>query len=66
MVSAEPNERQSGRQSGDFELDTFHEYQVWKRARTHDIATGLLACFTIGGVLVTLAFFAWAPTTLPN
>ncbi len=58
------SERQSGEQPGDFQLDTYHEYQVWKRARTYDIATGLLACFTIGGVLVTLAFLAWAIFTV--
>ncbi len=60
------SERQSGRQCGDFELDTFHEYQVWKRARTDDIATGLLACFTSGGILVVLAFLAWVMTVVLN
>jgi hypothetical protein len=58
------SERESDKQFGDFRLDTFHEYQVWKRARTDDIATGLLACFSIGGVLVTLAFLAWALSLL--
>jgi hypothetical protein len=58
------SEQASNKQSGDFQLDTFHEYQVWKRARTDDIATGLLACFSIGGVLVTLAFLAWALSLL--
>jgi hypothetical protein len=53
------SERESSEQSGDFHLDTFHEYQVWKRARTDDIATGLFACFTIGGFLVLLAFLVW-------
>ena len=58
------SERESSKLSGDFQLDTYHEYQVWKRARTDDIATGLLACFTIGGVLVILAFLAWALSLL--
>ena len=58
------SEQETGRQPGDFQLDTNHEYQVWKRARTDDIATGLLACFTIGGILVTLAFLAWLIGTI--
>ena len=56
--------QETGRQPGDFQLDTNHEYQVWKRARTDDIATGLLACFTSGGILVVLAFLAWAVATV--
>jgi len=57
-------EQETGRQPGDFQLDTNHEYQVWKRARSDDIATGLLACFTIGGILVVLAFLAWLIGTI--
>ena len=58
------SEQETGRQPGDFQLDTNHEYQVWKRARSDDIATGLLACFTIGGILVVLAFLAWLIGTI--
>ncbi len=60
------SERKSSKQSGDFQLDTYHEYQVWKRARADDIATGLLACFSVGGVLVTLAFLAWVITVVTS
>ena len=58
------SERQSGKQSGDFQLDTYHEYQVWKRARTDDIATGLLACLSLLGVMGFLAVLAWAIGTV--
>ncbi len=41
-------------------FDTFREYQVWKQARNHDIANGLLGCFSILGILAALMFGAWA------
>ena len=53
------NEQRSLPETDAFHLDTYHEYQVRKRARTDDIATWLLACFTIGGSLALLAFLAW-------
>ncbi len=46
--------------SHDLYFDTFHEYQVWKQARSRDIATGLLACFSLFGVAVFVAMIAWA------
>ncbi len=45
--------------SHDLHFDTFHEYQVWKQARNRDIATGLLACFGLFGVLFFLGVLAW-------
>ncbi len=53
------NER-TDHQSLDLHFDTFHEYQVWKQARSRDIATGLLACFSLFGVVVFVAMIAWA------
>ncbi len=46
--------------SHNLHFDTFHEYQVWKQARSRDIATGLLACFSLFGVAVFVAMIAWA------
>ncbi len=46
--------------SHDLHFDTFHEYQVWKQARSRDIATGLLACFSLFGAVLFVAMIAWA------
>ena len=43
----------------DLHFDTFHEYQVWKQARSRDIATGLLACFSLFGVVVFVSMIVW-------
>ena len=46
--------------SHELSFDTYHEYQVWKQARSRDIATGLLACFSLFGVAVFVAMIVWA------
>ena len=53
------NER-TDNHSHELYFDTFHEYQVWKQARSRDIATGLLACFSLFGVVVFVAMIGWA------
>ncbi len=48
----------------DLHFDTFHEYQVWKQARSRDIATGLAGCFSIVGMLVFLGILAWVAVSI--
>ncbi len=50
--------------SHDLHFDTFHEYQVWKKARSRDIATGLLACFSLFGVAMFVIMIAWVVSVI--